>query len=210
MRRKVYGFARRWVYYGIVLGASQATQRLTGPVLRLLPLPILLAGHFVYVHRVYRLLVFHASDIRKHVPDVAKFLRVVGVEEFVLRDQSLPCRLSHPGSGCAANALRLSVIFWWRLFPSLVTTRVLWSIARGQRGRIDVFALLRFSAFLFFTCSVPGYIFCLTKRGGRAGSEAGVALSAFAGAMALNVLPLEQRSALINRYCLALTLLWLF
>jgi len=157
-----------------------------------------------------RLLVFHASDIRKHVPDVAKFLRVVGVEEFVLRDQSLPCRLSHPGSGCAANALRLSVIFWWRLFPSLVTTRVLWSIARGQRGRIDVFALLRFSAFLFFTCSVPGYIFCLTKRGGRAGSEAGVALSAFAGAMALNVLPLEQRSALINRYCLALTLLWLF
>eukprot|EP00656_Telonema_subtile_P047449 TRINITY_DN54505_c0_g1_i1.p2 TRINITY_DN54505_c0_g1~~TRINITY_DN54505_c0_g1_i1.p2 ORF type:complete len:156 (-),score=15.14 TRINITY_DN54505_c0_g1_i1:25-492(-) len=129
--------------------------------------------------------IFRVSSLRTEFPGAIKFLKVVGVQEYVLNDQRQPCSLSHPGVSCSLNAARMYRKFWLRMVPVVCLSRVLWAAATGKT--IRVVPTLRYMLFLFLSSGVPGYVYCLLKPYTSAtgeGTVGNVLLSALVGLFA--------------------------
>ena len=129
-----------------------------------------------------------------------KFLKMVGVDNFVLNNQRLPCVLSHPGTTCTANAAQLYKSFWCKIVPPVVLSRVIW--AAITRTKLSPLSTLRWMVFIFLSTGLPGYVFCLLKKilsREGAGTNANVLMTSFVGSLALGVLPRQQWAAVVTR-----------
>lgn len=169
-----------------------------------LPTAGLVLCFWLYMQTVFAVVVFKQKWIVR-LPGVRRFLRIAGVEDFVLKDQRQPCNVSHEGRSCMANFGQLSGLFFTRLAPYVLLSRLL-LIAATQRSRFiprrAFMASTKLILFIFLVCGIPGYIFCLTKRcigSDRRGTGLGLSISSGVAGCSLLLLPQSQRRSIVTK-----------
>jgi hypothetical protein len=154
---------------------------------------------------IYECLLFRIGLVKRALPGVVKLLKRLGAHDYVLRDQSRPCIESHAGHSCSQNALSMSVLFWSKLLPILYSSQLAVHLVT-QRSIAGLAARIRRSnrvaGFMFVSCAVPGFVFCLTKQvvtANGSGSRIGVGVASMAGGMATLLVPQQTATRLVVR-----------
>ena len=178
--------------------------------MRLKPVSRDVLAYWAYLSGSYYLLLFH----KRYVAGAGRILRLVGAQQYVDDNQLEPCAVSHPGLGCVANALQLSVQFWRHIFLYVCANSIGWSLLLRRRlpqWHVFVWRQFVYTTFLYGSCAGPGIAFCVAKHFSRdrRGTVTGLLLSTAMGSSSLLLLRSRQRRALLLRAYATAVVSWL-
>lgn len=191
--KRRWNLLRRGLRFGTLMFVAQRLQNITAAHLfhflgrRTFPRLWLSVVHSAYMAVLFEVLLFRQSQMRTLYPKMISILKNMGVEEYVLADQTRPCFESHSGVSCVRNAGRLYIRFWLSVLPAATVGNLLVHLVTGRLSRVRVATLERMwkaVLFLFLTSGVPGLVFCMHKKltSDGTGRRWGAVLSAVCGA----------------------------